>query len=407
MPVIEEDTRNPATNNSLQESRSYVPGHDILSRGRSNFVSRGPPDSRVQYSPTNQPSADIPRNTADNAESMYEFESDDEDSEDEELEDEDDWSGEDGGLEELVISATEGDFAFAASLIPMLHRYMTSRLRSKVESWQSCAAGGSHGSVNGDSRPINTERREGQHRSRKRGRSGSDHGEDPGEGQDENNDGSGPQQPIDHGDPPDGVKLPMLACPFNKHDPAKYSGTADRKYRTCAGPGFKNIQRLREHLKRTHSPVQCERCYHIFPSNEKSETSAMLALTTHRQAEVPCLRGNFALKEGISDAEWAALDIQIRRTGKSQESHRVEKWTEIWILLFPDQTVPTPWYENIMAETFSNRSMSSSQQIEAFVNLFDRVFAGDSDANVAPGMRFVDRREWSNPRLARVFKFDE
>ncbi|KAI7770992.1 hypothetical protein LZL87_004779 [Fusarium oxysporum] len=333
MPVIEEDTRNPATNNSLQESRSYVPGHDILSRGRSNFVSRGPPDSRVQYSPTNQPSADIPRNTADNAESMYEFESDDEDSEDEELEDEDDWSGEDGGLEELVISATEGDFAFAASLIPMLHRYMTSRLRSKVESWQSCAAGGSHGSVNGDSRPINTERREGQHRSRKRGRSGSDHGEDPGEGQDENNDGSGPQQPIDHDDPPDGVKLPMLACPFNKHDPAKYSGTADRKYRTCAGPGFKNIQRL-------------------------------------RQAEVPCLRGNFALKEGISDAEWAALDIQIRRTGKSQESHRVEKWTEIWILLFPDQTVPTPWYENIMAETFSNRSMSSSQQIEAFVNLY-------------------------------------
>jgi hypothetical protein len=51
--------------------------------------------------------------------------------------------------------------------------------------------------------------------------------------------------------------IPRLACPFHKKDPSKYNiqfdeagdETADKnkktEYRACAGPGFKNIQRLK------------------------------------------------------------------------------------------------------------------------------------------------------------------
>jgi len=65
-------------------------------------------------------------------------------------------------------------------------------------------------------------------------------------------------------------------------------------------------------------------------------------LAAHRRAEASCPRGDPSLKEGISDAQWASLDAQSRKTNKSQESHRTEKWTEIWIVLFPGKDVPTP-----------------------------------------------------------------
>ena len=40
---------------------------------------------------------------------------------------------------------------------------------------------------------------------------------------------------------------PKLACPFHKHDPTKYCPNIDSgvKYRTCLGPGFSSISRLK------------------------------------------------------------------------------------------------------------------------------------------------------------------
>ncbi len=56
------------------------------------------------------------------------------------------------------------------------------------------------------------------------------------------------------GDPETGSRTPLLrlACPYHKKNPAKYCiqhGTDDNSkktdYRSCEGPGFKNIQRLK------------------------------------------------------------------------------------------------------------------------------------------------------------------
>ena len=110
-------------------------------------------------------------------------------------------------------------------------------------------------------------------------------------------------------------------------------------------------------------------------------------LVAHRQAEASCPRGDPSLKEGISDAQWASLDAQSRRTNKSQESHRTEKWVEIWVILFPGKEAPTPCkyrirsnsmalryniapgYDKVLAETVSNHSAFPSHHIEEIVSL--------------------------------------
>jgi hypothetical protein len=203
-------------------------------------------DSNDQDSHTGKNGPRVVGDIDERSESMDEYEVEDEVDEDDDLLDEDnDWSGEDGGLEELVLSVVEGDLTFAASLIPALHRYMRSRLRSKVESWQSCAAGGSHNSSHKSNSVLSSSSK--QHdspaNSRKR-KTSLDRGENPGEGEDEDKDGEG-RQHADNIASSDRAKQPMLACPFNKRNPTKYCANYHIKYRTCAGPGFRNIQRLR------------------------------------------------------------------------------------------------------------------------------------------------------------------
>jgi hypothetical protein len=92
----------------------------------------------------------------------------------------------------------------------------------------------------------------------------------------------------------------------------------------------------REHLKRVHSPVQCERCHEIFPGTDRAACLSRLA--EHRKMDVSCELGDPSRKEGIDEAQWAALDKQNRK--KNQETHRVEKWFEIWDVLFPGRERP-------------------------------------------------------------------
>jgi hypothetical protein len=106
---------------------------------------------------------------------------------------------------------------------------------------------------------------------------------------------------------------------------------------------------FREHLKRKHYPVQCDRCYQIFPGSDRA--SCVLALENHRQLPIPCERRQTTLKEGISDAQWANLDKK-KNTKKTQASSRIEKYWEIWDAIFPGVTRPetpcklTDWTNN-------------------------------------------------------------
>jgi hypothetical protein len=98
-----------------------------------------------------------------------------------------------------------------------------------------------------------------------------------------------------------------------------------------------NVKLNREHLKRKHYPVQCDRCYVIFPGADRA--ACVTALEAHRQQTKMCERREANLKEGISDAQWAQLDK--KRSAKQTKSlSRVEKYWEIWEIIFPNISKP-------------------------------------------------------------------
>lgn len=174
--------------------------------------------------------------------------------------DDNDWSGQNGNLESVVIAAVDGDLALAAHLIPMLHRDFSLAVKSKVESWQHMAAqsndGGSpEGSTEKTTTYVETSPDQSPGVSRKRRRTGSDNRERRGVGGWDGEEDDGDDE--DEGKRPEpssggGEAQRMLACPFHKKDSVKYgiqhgnSGSVKKhKYRACMGPGFKSIQRLK------------------------------------------------------------------------------------------------------------------------------------------------------------------
>ncbi|KAK3304744.1 uncharacterized protein B0T15DRAFT_495185 [Chaetomium strumarium] len=271
-------------------------------------------------------------------------------------EEDDSWSGENSNLEELVVSAVGTDYSLAAFLIPLLHRDFNLALKSKVESWRcaTSARGGPDNSVGpSDTQPSSTENspkedRGSSSRKRRRTDSGAGNGGN-GWDEDEEEDDRGRSGKAGPPTEPPADRSLLLACPFHKHSPIRYgvsgmsSPAKKPKYRACAGPGFKSIQRLKEHLKRVHSPVQCERCKMTF-NVTKDRAQALTDLAEHRKREEPCELRDASLKEGIDEAQWAKLEKQNRK--RNQEVHRVEKWFEMWDVLFPGSARPdNPWHE--------------------------------------------------------------
>ncbi|RDW67723.1 hypothetical protein BP6252_09119 [Coleophoma cylindrospora] len=135
----------------------------------------------------------------------------------------------------------------------------------------------------------------------------------------------------------------LLACPFNKKEPSKFciqqgdQAKTQKKYKTCSGSGFKDIQRLKEHLKRVHRPAQCDRCYWIAPSVQE--------LQTHRRNPEPCPINPDSMKEGINEVQWTSLEIKAKT--KRSATSDLQKWNEIWGILFPTIEPPShPYFES-------------------------------------------------------------
>ena len=138
-----------------------------------------------------------------------------------------------------------------------------------------------------------------------------------------------------------GVKRPPFACPFYKYDPIKYRSTSvtGTRYRTCMGPGYETISRLkyklffplrlyegadliRQHLSRTHRPIQCPRCWVIMKSSSE--------LHAHLNAETRCEQ-QFAQPEGIDQTK---MDHILSQWGAT--------WEGIFEILFPGAQIPSP-----------------------------------------------------------------
>ncbi|KAF4470684.1 hypothetical protein FALBO_2398 [Fusarium albosuccineum] len=142
-------------------------------------------------------------------------------------------------------------------------------------------------------------------------------------------DGESPDPKRQRKEDPDAKKF---ACPFYKHNPQEF-----KEFRTCMGPGWTSIHRIKEHIFRRHKlpEHQCQRCYEDF-GNKTS-------LHDHQRSNPPCQTKEPPKMKGINEKQEKALKSRKMYQKSLTEE---EKWTEIYKILFPeDHPIPSPYYE--------------------------------------------------------------
>jgi len=189
-------------------------------------------------------------------------EDEDEESDEDENAEDNNWSGQEGNLEAMVLEVLGEDLALAAHLIPMLHKthYLQFKkdIKLKVGPWASNVTVAATGGVSsGQSQSPDTSSGNGTGNPRKRQRRSDGYRRNPDEEDDEEEDDDeeenrDPKGGAGNGENSSPQEVPRLACPFNKENPSKYCTqhtAVDQArmvdYRTCAGPGFKSISRLK------------------------------------------------------------------------------------------------------------------------------------------------------------------
>ncbi|KAK3939249.1 hypothetical protein QBC46DRAFT_316115 [Diplogelasinospora grovesii] len=142
--------------------------------------------------------------------------------------------------------------------------------------------------------------------------------------------------------PTDGNGGSMFACPFCKHDPDRY-----KTVKTCCGPGWINVHRVKEHIYRRHSSKGfCHRCGDHFENDDE--------LKRHQRKETPCKLRTVNVPEGITDEQ----EKQLRARAKASCSEE-EKWRDMYKIIFPDTKVPSPFYDTIDSVVASVETKSS------------------------------------------------
>ncbi|KAI1106440.1 hypothetical protein F4804DRAFT_340457 [Jackrogersella minutella] len=126
-----------------------------------------------------------------------------------------------------------------------------------------------------------------------------------------------------------------FACPFYKHDPGTHN-----KHRSCAGPGWTSLHRLKEHLYRAHRLPKhtCPRCNEPFDDAKD--------LGEHLRADVLCETLKVVpMLQGIDEATETKLKVRKKNfPGMTDE----QRWRDIYMILFPKanpNAMPTPYYD--------------------------------------------------------------
>ncbi|CCT69142.1 uncharacterized protein FFB20_11743 [Fusarium fujikuroi] len=129
--------------------------------------------------------------------------------------------------------------------------------------------------------------------------------------------------------------VPRLACPYFKRNPHKYGQPS---WKACAHPGFESIHRMKEHLYRNHSPpkYQCRRC--------SSDLKTAGALGTHSKQIPACDPCTSTQDQDILDDD--TLERLRSKKGMGQKKSESEKWTEVYKIVFPNDRVPSPYFED-------------------------------------------------------------
>ncbi|EXJ67687.1 uncharacterized protein A1O5_09033 [Cladophialophora psammophila CBS 110553] len=130
----------------------------------------------------------------------------------------------------------------------------------------------------------------------------------------------------------------LLACPYAKYDPNRYSemnqNLHEKPYRRCRSVCLTNIPRLKQHLYRVHRRPEyyCSSCYAEFES--ESECGV------HARARPACILRDCPFQEKMSHEQYKA----VKRRKMRREATSV--WFGIFDILFPGAKRPhTPYVD--------------------------------------------------------------
>ncbi|KAH8897772.1 hypothetical protein GQ53DRAFT_837564 [Thozetella sp. PMI_491] len=166
----------------------------------------------------------------------------------------------------------------------------------------------------------------------------------------DDNDGSSPppEPPVSK---PDSSNNRKFACPFRKHDPITYSLSARR---VCAVSGWESTARVKEHLYRCHIPIYCDRCKKVF--KDKDGLKEHLVVDKKDICEIDPRPP----PEGITPNQLSQLRSR-KRTARIRSEE--DKWCNIYNLLFPNEGIPSPYFEPIEEV---GRMSPESRELEEF-----------------------------------------
>lgn len=306
-------------------------------------------------------------------ETESDFDDDDLDSDGEEFYN-DEWSGEPDKIEAAVLANVE-DLEFAAWLIMELHRDQAHNEAQRIGGWQkgvvNCRGSPGSGESQGQTSVSSYEGRASSNsRKRRRVSESDDRYSDDGDGE-ERDDGEGNGSPVNQDDSLTSGNVPRkYACPFNKLDPSRFRGNSisDNEFRICES-GCKNIQRVKEHIKRKHVVIQCERCFRNFSEKGRKKEDSVAELAKHRREPEPCALGNpREANLGINMDQESLLNES--RGKKRQKISDVDKWFNIWKVLFPNKPQPShPWVEKT---TLGRIRRPASDNAQGYFNMVQR-----------------------------------
>ncbi|EAQ87107.1 hypothetical protein CHGG_03726 [Chaetomium globosum CBS 148.51] len=182
-----------------------------------------------------------------------------------------------------------------------------------------------------------------------------------------------------------------FACPYFQRNPKKY-----RKWTSCPGPGWDEVHRVKTHLYRRHAlPIQCPRCWETF------KTDGQLQL--HLQQDPPCsVQRNRTIQEGFTKD-------QEKRLRSRKKTHAdmtdVDKWREIYMILFPDDeqgAIPSPYYESEGGN--ENQELGGPGELEDYATFIRREMPTLVRRELETLFReeFQDVEERVRPRIADI-----
>ncbi|KAH8599425.1 hypothetical protein B0O99DRAFT_613860 [Bisporella sp. PMI_857] len=215
--------------------------------------------------------------------------------------------------------------------------------------------------------------------SNKRQRIDNDEGDDEWEGKE-----GGDRGPQNTGIPPEKLseEVTKLACPFRKHDPVAYGIHSD-KYRICALSHWTTISRLKEHLYRCHrAAIHCNRCWQIFSDQQQ--------LNNHLRAVDMCSLQPENPPDGITPEIESKLRSRKKINPKDTEENR---WNEIYKLLFPQEAVPSPYFEPFQQEIWRSPESQELENYEAFARAeLPRLVRADLEELLRQEMQHVEAK---------------